>query len=216
MKIGLYGGSFDPIHRGHVEPVLEARAVAALDRVIYLPTARPPHKQERRLISPQARFTMVELALLDHPDLEVSDFEMDPDRPAYTVKTLEHFRDLFGQDAEQNERELHLIIGGDSFVQLDRWYRFQDILKLARLVVMTRPGWTPDPKALHSALVQALNNERVILVENRPISASSTEIRRLLNQGEPVPDRWLPERVLKYIEKYGFYGSPTRMPNETS
>ena len=213
MNIGLYGGSFDPIHQGHIEPVLEARRAAELDRVIYLPTARPPHKQDRRLISPQARFTMVEMALLDHPELEVSDFEMDTSAPSYTVETLEHFH--------RPDRRLHLIVGADSFIQLDRWVRWRDILTLARLVVLTRPGWTADRDTTAPELLELMDldpgHERsAVLVENRPIAASSTEIRRRLAQGESVPAGWLPRPVLKYIEKYGFYGSRRSVPEETS
>lgn len=204
MNIGLYGGSFDPIHRGHVEPVLEARRVAALDRVVYLPTARPPHKLDRQLISAQARFTMVELALLDHPSLEVSDFEMGEAAPAYTVETLEHFH--------RPEHRLHLIVGADSFMQLDRWVRWRDILKLARLVVLTRPEWTPDRDALAPELRRLIDRDEVVLVPNRPITASSTEIRHRLSHGQSLPESWLAPAVLKYIEKYGFYGSRRSVP----
>lgn len=206
MNIGLYGGSFDPIHQGHIEPVLEARRIAALDRVVYLPTARPPHKEDRRLISPQARFTMVEMALLDYPGLEVSDFEMGDKAPAYTVETLEHFQSA--------EHQLHLIIGADSFMQLDRWVRWRDILRLARLVVLTRPDWTPDRSALAPELAALIDRNDVVFVANRPIAASSTEIRHRLSHGRSLPVGWLTPAVLKYIEKYGFYGSRRSVPEK--
>src|SRR6188472_858835 len=133
MKLGLFGGSFDPIHRGHVEPVRAALAEVGLDRVLYLPTARPPHKQIRKLAPPWGRFAMVELALLGEPRLQVSPYELQLERPAYTVETLEHFR------RELPDAELHLLIGEDSFRDLTQWVRWTDIARLANLVVLARP-----------------------------------------------------------------------------
>ncbi len=135
MKIGLFGGSFDPIHRGHIEPVQEARRLVGLDRVIYLPTAKPPHKPRRALAPAHARYAMVELALLDEEGLYASAHELTPDRPAYTVETLEHFQ------REMPDAELHLLIGGDSFADFHHWVRWPEIAAAARLVVLARPGW---------------------------------------------------------------------------
>ena len=200
MKIGLYGGSFDPIHRGHVEPILEAELAAGLDRVIYLPTARPPHKESRRLAPAEHRFAMVELALSDHPQLEVSRFEMGLAGPSYTVETLEHFR------SQRPADELHLLIGADSFLSLDRWHRYQELPALARLVVLVRPGWKLEPRSEVSSWIHRLAEDpAVIWVKNQQIDASSTEIRRLLSIGEPVPADWLTEPVLNYIRRFALY-----------
>src|SRR5262245_9737320 len=92
MKLGLFGGSFDPIHHGHVRPVLEAVEQIGLDRVVYLPTGRPPHKPNRRLAPALARYAMAEIALLPHSRLEVSGHELSEAAPHYTVDTLLHFR----------------------------------------------------------------------------------------------------------------------------
>lgn len=208
MKLGIYGGSFDPIHRGHIDPLLEARDQLGLDQVIYLPTARPPHKKERRLASAQARFAMVEMALLDYPDLRVSSFEMGLDGPSYTIQTLEHF--------QAAGVRLHLVLGADSYLQLHQWFRFEDIVRLARLVVLTRPRVAAESS-------EPLNNPHIrpaqppAFVANRAVAASSTEIRRALAAGEPIPRSWLPGSVLKYIEKYGLYrpASPAKA-EETS
>jgi nicotinate (nicotinamide) nucleotide adenylyltransferase len=135
MKIGLFGGSFDPIHCGHVEPVKEARRLLGLERVIYLPTAIPPHKPGRVLAPPLARYAMVEMAILSEEGLYASPYELTLDRPAYTAETLEHFQ------RELPAAELHLLIGGDSFFELPRWVRWRDIAAAARLVVLARPGW---------------------------------------------------------------------------
>lgn len=206
-RLGLYGGSFDPIHLGHVLPVLAAREALDLDRVLYLPTAQPPHKSSRDLAPALRRLAMVELALLDHPGLEVSGFEMESEGPAYTVRTLEHFRQLYP------EARLFLVLGADSFVQLPTWRRFPDLLELAELAVMARPGWQPDSgmegaDRLDPRLRRALDEGRVHVLTNPPLPMSSTALRRCLAQGEAPPEGWLAPPVLNYIRKYGLYARP--------
>lgn len=202
MKIGLFGGSFDPIHRGHLEPVRQARALLKLDRVLYLPTAKPPHKPNRSLAPPHARFAMVELALLHEEALFASPHELTPERPSYTVETLEHFtRDLPGA-------ELHLLLGADSFYDLHRWVRFRDILSLARLVVLARPGREIDPAAVPAELRDLLDppdNDRLSILAQEEVPVSSTRLRELLSRDEPIPEGWLPDLVLDYIGKYRLY-----------
>jgi len=199
MKIGLFGGSFDPIHRGHVEPVRAARRALGLDRVIYLPTAQPPHKPDRSLAPALCRYAMVELALLDEAGLEVSGFELTLGRPAYTIETLEHFR------RELPDAELHLLIGGDSFADLPHWVRFREIAELARLVVLTRPGWEPDSAPLHPELSRLVESGRAVLLHQPPVAVSSTRLRELLSAGLPLPEGAVPNLVVRYLQKYALY-----------
>ncbi len=197
MNIGLFGGSFDPIHSGHINPIQEAKKALGLDRVYFLPTAQPPHKRTRKLASRWARYTMVELALLEEPELYVAEVEIEPSTPAYTVETLEHFR------REYPSARWTLLMGADSFRQLPQWRRWHDILLLAHLGVLVRPGETLND--IHPHLQRALDGGRVRVVNNQPHPASSSSIRQQLAQGEPLPPHWLPRRVLDYIEKYGLY-----------
>jgi nicotinate-nucleotide adenylyltransferase len=199
MKIGLFGGSFDPIHRGHLDPVRAARRALGLDRVIYLPTAQPPHKPERSLASALRRYAMVELALLDEAGLEVSDHELTLGRPAYTVETLEHFR------REMPDAELHLLIGGDSFADLHHWVRFREIPELARLVVLTRPGWELDSAPLPPELIRLVETGRALLLHQPPVDVSSTRLRELLSAGLPLPEGAVPNLVVRYLQKYALY-----------
>ena len=199
MKIGLFGGSFDPIHAGHILPVREARRALGLERVIYLPTAVPPHKPGRKMAPPYARYVMVELALLDEEGLYASPYELTLDRPAYTIDTLEHFQ------RELPEAEIHLLIGGDSFADLPLWRRWRDIAAAARLVVLTRPGWELDEGALSPDLVTLARSDRVHFLRQPPVDVSSTRLRALLALGEPVPDGAVPPRVVQYVQKYLLY-----------
>ncbi|HEX2253359.1 MAG TPA: nicotinate-nucleotide adenylyltransferase [Thermoanaerobaculia bacterium] len=200
-RVGLFGGSFDPIHHGHVAPVQAAREALGLERVVVLPTARPPHKPQRRLASPLARFAMVELALLAEPGLYVSDHELTLGRPAYTVETVEWFR------AELPDADLHLLVGADSFVELPTWRRWRELTELARLVVLARPGWElarvlPELPAELSRLVEA---GRIDFVTHRLVDLSATEVREALARGEDPPPGSVPGLVLDYIRKYSLY-----------
>lgn len=204
MKLGLFGGSFDPFHLGHLQPVQAARTRFGLERVIYLPTARPPHKDAagRAPKAPApARYAMVEMAILGDADLFASPYEQELDRPSYTVETLEHFRDhLPGAD-------LHLIVGADSFVQLPSWRRWREIPELAALLVLARPGWDLEARRAEIApeLENLLATGRAQVLEDVTRDLSSTEIRRRLGAREPLPDGWLPDLVLDYVQKYDFY-----------
>jgi len=199
MKIGLFGGSFDPIHRGHIEPVREARRLLRLERVIYLPTATPPHKPRRALAPAHARYAMVELALLDEEGLYVSAHELTPERPAYTVDTLEHFR------RQMPDSELHLLIGGDSFADLHHWVRWQEIAAAARLVVLARPGWDLDSIPLDPGVAALARTDRVLVVRQAAVDVSSTRLREQLAAGLPIPPGDVPDLVVRYVQKYGLY-----------
>ncbi len=204
MKVGLFGGSFDPIHRGHVEPVREARRALGLDRVLYLPTAQPPHKPKRQFAPALARFAMVELALLGEEGLYASPHELTLGRPAFTVESVEHFR------RELPGAEIFLFLGADSFLDLPSWRRWRELPELARLVVLARPGWQVESGAGESGgggaeLAALLAGGRVTVLERRPVDLSSSRIRELLAAGLEPPPGALAPLVLEYVRKYQLY-----------
>jgi len=201
MKLGLFGGSFDPIHYGHIRPVREAKKKLNLDRVIFLPTAVPPHKPGRQFAPPHARFAMVELALLEEEDLSVSALELTPDQPFYTVDSLRHFHRLY------DDAELFLLIGGDGFAELHTWEHWEEIVTLADLAILTRPDWhwSEVRSGVPSEIAELARSERVHFITNRPVAASATEIRQRLAEGGEPAAGVLPELVLKYIRKYSLY-----------
>jgi nicotinate-nucleotide adenylyltransferase len=200
-RIGLYGGSFDPIHCGHILPILEARRQLELDRVVYLPTARPPHKPNRSMAPAHARFAMVELALLEYSGLVVSAFELTPDKPAYTLTTARYFATL------DPEAELFLLIGGDSFREIESWYRWRELVEVCRLGILARPGWEPDVVSadLPANLEDLLARGTAIFVDNELVDVSSTRLRRLLGSGEAIAATEMPPLVVQYVRKYSLY-----------
>lgn len=201
MRLGIFGGSFDPIHRGHIEPVAAVRRALQLERVIYLPTAQPPHKPRRRFAPAFARFAMVELALLDRPECRTSAFELTPGERAYTVRTVRHFRD------RHPEASLFLILGADSLLRFHTWRQWREILEIARLAVMVRPGWRLEQpsEGIPAELRDHIPGDRVHLVENSPLAISSSEVRRLLAEEPAAAVPLLPDLVLRYINKYALY-----------
>jgi len=200
MRVGIFGGSFDPIHAGHVEPVRAARAALGLDRVFFLPTAHPPHKPGRHFAPALARFAMVELALLGEEGMFVSTHELGAE-PAYTVETLEHFH------AELPAVDLHLILGSDSLAQLPNWRRWRELPQLARLVVLTRPGSEAAlrPESLPAELRAAFDDGRIVAVPHEPVAVSATELRAILARAEEPPAGSIHPLVLDYARKYRLY-----------
>jgi nicotinate-nucleotide adenylyltransferase len=201
VKVGLFGGSFDPIHYGHIRPVLEAKRKLGLDRVVFLPTAVPPHKPGRQFASPHARFAMVELAVLGEQDLFVSPLELTPDRASYTVDSLRHFR------RQQEGAELFLLVGGDGFTELYTWKEWREIGRLAQIAVLTRPDWhwRDFRDRVPAELAALADTDRVHFIANEPVAVSATDIRHRLATGRPVSAAAVPKLVLQYISKYSLY-----------
>jgi len=201
QRVGLYGGSFNPIHNGHL---IVARAVAErlhLDRVIMLPSARPPHKGDRQLLDAGHRAEMVRLAITGEPLFEFSDYDLTRDGPSYTIDTVTHFCELLGPHVE-----LHWIIGADSLAELTTWYRVSELVEACRIVTAARPGWdtidwTPLRKKLSDAQIAAL---QAGVLQTPRIDISSTDIRRRIREGQSI--RYLvPDAVQQYIETRALY-----------
>jgi nicotinate-nucleotide adenylyltransferase len=200
VKIGLFGGTFDPPHRGHLAPVQAARRRLGLERVLYLPTARPPHKPDRPLAPGHARYAMVELALLSEEGLYASPHELTPERRAFTVDTLEHFR------RELPGSELFYLLGSDAFARLHTWRRWREIPALARLVVLARPGCEPAGAADTPDEVRSLvASGRAVVVDEAAVDLSSSALRECFHRGERPPAGSVPRLVLDYVEKYRLY-----------
>ncbi|MCB1008761.1 MAG: nicotinate (nicotinamide) nucleotide adenylyltransferase [Acidobacteria bacterium] len=201
MKIGLFGGSFDPVHRGHVEAAAAARRALGLDRVELVVTGRPPHKEGPRSAPALARYVMAELAVLDHPDLAVSVVELDETRKSYTIDTLELRR------RELPDAEIWWILGADAFAELHTWRRFRAILASFPVAVLARPGFDRREllAGLDAELARLVSGSRVEWVENPLVDASSTRLREVLASGGRPPEDRLDPRVLRFVDKYRLY-----------
>ena len=195
MRVGVLGGSFDPIHRGHVETAADARGALNLDQVLFVPTAMPPHKDTMDLAPAWQRYAMVELALLDLDWATVSARELTAET-CYTIDTLESFK------AANPETDWVLLIGGDSLAELTTWRRWRELLRF-EIGVLDRPcSGCPAPGTIPDDLAR-VDGSRIRWVDNRRFEASASEIRSRLAAGERPDD--LHPRVLQYILKYSLY-----------
>lgn len=200
MRLGLFGGSFDPIHLGHLLLAESAREQCRLDRVVFLPAAVPPHKQEQRRTPAPPRVEMLELATGGHEAFEVSRFEADRGGVNYTVDSLRHFRQV------HPEAELFFLMGGDMLHDLPNWREAGEVCRLAIPVAVRRPG-APEPD--FQALADLATPERIELfrqhqVEMPAIGISASEIRRRVAAGRSIRF-WTPRAVERYIETHGLY-----------
>lgn len=191
-RLGVYGGTFDPIHTGHLAIARGVVAHCGLDRLLFVPSARPPHKQGHAMAPPDDRYRMAELATRHDPWLEVSDTEINRPGLSYTVDTLEALRRKYG-----GASEIHLVLGADSLLEIDTWHAPDRIFDLATVVTVPRPGKDltgVDPGWL----------DRVVDIQLPEIDVSSTDIRRRVGQGLPIA-HLVPEEVAGYIEERGLY-----------
>ena len=200
MRLGLFGGSFDPIHVGHLLLAECCREQCRLERVDFLPAAIPPHKQNSRLTPGESRVEMLELAVGGHDRFSVGRFELDRGGVSYTVDTLRHYH------AEEPDVELYLLLGADMLHDLPGWREAAEICRLATPVAVRRPGVAePEFDSLGPiASIERIEEIRRHQVEMPELGISSTEIRSRVASGRSIRYQ-TPRAVEKYIETHGLY-----------
>lgn len=187
-RIGILGGTFNPLHIGHLAIAEVAQEKMDLDRVIFVPTAQPPHKRILHLASAQHRLEMVRLSIQNNPKFEVSDYEVKKGGKSYTIDTVEYFREKFGHEAK-----LFFILGGDAAAQLHTWRQIDDLIQKISFVVVNRPG-NDDcaPEIPHHSISMP------------GLDIASSYIRKRIHQGKSIK-YLVPEEVFRYIEKHEIY-----------
>ena len=194
-RVGVMGGTFDPIHHGHLVAASEVQAWFDLDEVVFVPTGDPWQKSDRHVTEAEHRYLMTVVATAANPRFNVSRVDIEREGPTYTIDTL---RDL---KAEMPDAELFFITGADALADIFTWRDVQELFDLATFVGCTRPGYTMDPETLDK-----IPSDKVTMVEIPALAISSTECRARRAKGEPV---WylVPDGVVQYIAKHDLYST---------
>ena len=199
MRIGIFGGTFDPPHIGHLILAEYCREAAALDEIWFLPSYVPPHKTDRGIVRFEHRCDMVTLATTGQPAFRVEPIEKELPPPSYTVQTLEELR------TRHPEHEFVLVIGGDSLHDLPTWYQPQKLLELAEIVAVARPGVaTPSAADLAKALAVPVESVRLRMVECPLIDIASRELRQRVKDGRTIRYA-VPRAVEEFIRERKLY-----------
>jgi nicotinate-nucleotide adenylyltransferase len=201
-RIGVMGGTFDPIHYGHLVTAEEACMQFRLDQVLFVPSGYPPHKEERKNLDPEYRYLMAVIATAADSRFKVSKLEIERPGPSYTIDTIKQLHDVYGKNTQ-----IYFITGADAILEILTWKEPEKVLKEAVFIAATRPGYDLDK--LEQSLPEAeklrhATDPRVHVMEIPALAISSTDIRRRVKEGRPI--RYLvPDGVCEFIEKNGFY-----------
>lgn len=194
-RLGVMGGTFDPIHHGHLFVAEEARAHFDLEQVLFVPNSTPPHKDNRNVSASHHRFAMTEIAVAANHHFACSTLERDRAGASYTVDTLLALREL------HPETELFYITGVDAVAEILTWKRHEEVIQLAQFIAAARSGY--DPAVLAQEL-PASYQQRIEILHSPALEISSTDLRRRVAENRPI--RYLvPEDVVEYIERNQLY-----------
>lgn len=193
MRIGVMGGTFDPIHHGHLVAASEAAHRFALDEVVFVPTGQPWQKAGKQISPAEDRYLMTVIATASNPRFTVSRVDIDREGPTYTIDTLRDLREVYP------DAELFFITGADALSSIMSWHDWDKMFELAEFVGVTRPGYELTEDMLPQDI-----QERVHLLDIPAMAISSTDCRERASQGRPV---WylVPDGVVQYIAKHGLY-----------
>jgi nicotinate-nucleotide adenylyltransferase len=202
-KIGIMGGTFNPIHYGHLVTAEEALIQFHLERVIFIPTGEPPHKTTGKIASPEDRYLMTVMATASNREFYVSRIEIDKKGKSYTIDTLRELKKIYGKDSE-----LFFITGADAILEILTWKDTEEIITLCKFIAATRPGYNISKM---EDLKKRLFNEKVemaeqclFIMEIPALAISSTDIRNRIKSNRPIK-YLLPESVSSYLLKNDLY-----------
>jgi len=196
MRTGIFGGSFNPVHNGHIHLARSIMEELSLDRIFLVPSRISPHRSMAEYASGEDRLEMLRLACLREKGLEPCDYELESERVSYTIYTVEHFREEYPND------DLFLLVGSDMLLSFDKWYRFEDILKTVTLAVASREDG--DTKELEKKAEELSAYGSIFLSKADAVSVSSTNIRKKIVKNENY-SCYLDKNVVQYIRLKGLY-----------
>jgi len=202
-KLGVMGGTFDPIHYGHLVTAEEARVQFGLDQVLFVPNRHPPHKDPRDVTDPEDRYLMTFLATVSNPAFSASRIEIDRPGASYTIDTIRALA------AHYPDADIYYITGADAILQILRgeWAQSEALLGMCRFIAATRPGYSLDLETLRRSNNTGRTLDNVLVMEIPALAISSTDIRARVREGRPIA-YLVPEAVEAYIRKRQLYVRP--------
>jgi nicotinate-nucleotide adenylyltransferase len=201
MKIGVFGGTFDPVHNGHMMIAEEAYKSLGLTEVLMVPAWQPMSKQDAIVTPGEQRLEMLLLAIQGRPYLKISTVEFDRGGPSYTVDTIEELRSIYGEGYE-----FYFILGWDSLAQLPTWHDPKRLIRRCILAAVPRPGYAkPDIKEMEQVIPYV--SERVVFLDRPITDINATTLRGMAGMGENI-DHMVPEKVAEYIKTNKLYAAP--------
>ena len=195
-KIGILGGTFNPIHLAHLYIAYEAKSQLNLDKVIFIPTGNPPHKKDKKILEADLRYNMVYEAIKNYEDFEISKYEVEKEGYSYTFETLKHFK--------AKDNELYFITGADCLMDIEKWKNPEEIFRLSRFVVFNRAGYNEENLKIQKNKIEEKFNTNIDFLDIIDLEISSSMIRERINEGKRV-DFFLSKEVLSYIQENNIY-----------
>lgn len=224
MRVGLFGGTFNPIHNGHLRVAKEVKDSFSLEKIIFIPSAIPPHKETEGVASADHRVNMLRIAISENPSyagsFAISDIELKRSGPSYTIDTVKQFQFKMTDDTQ-----LYLIMGMDAFLEIDTWKSYTDLFQIISFIVMSRPESTSHPNSANQKTLEAFiranissaylydsldkkythpDKKPIYFCQVTPIDISATKIRYLIKRGALVQSM-LPPGIDEYIKSKGLY-----------
>ncbi|GAA0823575.1 nicotinate-nucleotide adenylyltransferase [Clostridium tertium] len=195
-KIGIIGGTFNPIHLAHLYIAYEAKCQLNLDKVIFMPAGSPPHKKNEDILEAPLRYKMVLEAIKKYEDFEISNYEIEKEGFSYTYETLENFK--------SDDNILYFITGADCLINIEKWKSPDRIFKTSKLVVFNRPGYDKESLKLQKNEIEKKYNTSINFLDIMDLEISSTMIRDRIKEGKKI-DFFIPKEVLDFIRKNNIY-----------
>jgi len=198
MKIGILGGTFNPIHLGHIQMTQFAIKNYGFDKVVILPSGNPPHKNSENLLSGHKRYEMCLLATVDHDNLIVESLEIERKGTTYTIDSLEYFSNIYSNNS------IYYIIGGDTVLHLNKWKQFEKVFKLCKFIAFLREGYDNSKILNHAKYLKKQYNLDITFDYQGIMDVSSSDIRNKIANNVDVSE-FIPKRVIEYIYEYKIY-----------
>ena len=195
-KIGILGGTFNPIHLANLYIAYEAKNQLNLDKIIFMPAGSPPHKKNNEVLEASLRYNMVCEAIKNYEDFQISDYEIHKTGYSYTYETLEKFK--------SEENELYFITGADCLMDIEKWKKPEEIFKLSKLVVFNRPGYSKKNLIIQKDKIEMKFNTSIKFLDIIDLEISSSMIRERIEKGKRV-DFFLSKEVLNFIKENNIY-----------